>query len=305
MRSDAIRAVRQPLIRAFTGWITDRFRHRRRWVLALLICPLVIVFLFAYVIPGFMLAGTAFLVTDGTGAIQPGITTGHFTKFFGDSWYTYTLLRSVRIELFVTVGTVCLGYIVAYFLSFYRPRLFEVYLVIIVAPVLVGNVVRAYGWRFLMGESGIFNTFMLKLGIIDKPLPFIYTEHGIIIADTSVLLPLIILILLGVLTRLDYTYVEAAKSLGANSFRAFWHVTLPLSLPGVGAASLICFTLAFGTFETAIFIGAGRVQMVAQLVYEQIGLVFNWPFGAAIALIILSVSVIGIIAHDQLIKENY
>jgi len=143
----------------------------------------------------------------------------------------------------------------------------------------------------------------MKLGL-SEPLSFMYTEHGIIIADASVLLPLITIILIGVLSRLNPVYMDAAKSLGANGMRAFWHVMMPLSLHGIGAASLICFTLAFGTFETAVLIGGGRVQMVAPLVYQQVGLTFDWPFGAAIAFIILAVSVSGIILHDLVLKEK-
>jgi putative spermidine/putrescine transport system permease protein len=279
-----------------------RFAARPRLAPALLALPLVAVLVFAYAVPVAIMAGLGFFATDPTGRVLPELTLGHFFKFFGDNWYFFVLVRSIRIALFVTVLTVVLGYAVAYFLAFYRSRLFELYLVLVIAPILIGNVVRAYGWRFLMGENGVVNGLLIRLGAIDGPIPFLYTEHGIVIADSSVLLPIVVMILLGVLSRIDGAYIEAAKSLGAGRWRAFWHVTLPLSLPGVAAASVICFTLALGTFETAVFIGGKRVQMIAPLVYEQIGVVFNWPFGAAMSLIILAISLVGIALNDRLMR---
>ncbi len=278
---------------------------RRRWLIPYLLSfPLAAFLVAAYVIPALMTASYGFLGTDQRGGIVPEFTLANFEKFFSDSWYLLTLGRSVRIAVFVTLPTVSLGYLVAYFLVFQRPRGIEVFLILVIAPVLIGNVVRAFGWRMLMGEKGVVNTALGAIGLIDQPLSFLYTEHGIVIADTSVLLPLVILILLGVLSRVDPTYLEAAKSLGANGWRTFWHGTLPLSLPGVGAASVICFTLSFGTFETAIFIGGQRVQMVAPLVYQQIGKTFNWPFGAAISLVILVVSIAGICLHDFFLRRR-
>ncbi len=277
----------------------------RRWLVpVLLVLPIAAVLTLAYVIPVAIMAGLGFFATDPTGKVLPTLTLAHFVKFFGDSWYFLVLVRSLRIAFFVTVLTVVLGYVVAYFLAFYRSRLIELYLVLVVAPILIGNVVRAYGWRFLMGESGIVNGLLTRFGVIDRPIPFLYTEHGIVIADSSVLLPIVIMILLGVLSRIDATYIEAAKSLGASRWRAFWHVTLPLSLPGVAAACVVCFTLALGTFETAVFIGGKRVQMIAPLVYEQIGVVFNWPFGAAMSLVILAISIGGIALNDRLMRER-
>lgn len=270
----------------------------------LLVAPIFLILLFAYVVPVATMAGLGFLATDAAGKVQPAFTLAHFAKFFGDPWYMGVLVRSLRIALFVTVLTVVLGYVVAYFLAFSRSRLIELYMVLVVAPILIGNVVRAYGWRFLMGESGIVNATLKNLGLIDRSIPFLYTEHGIVIADSSVLLPIVIMILLGVLSRIDTTYVEAAKSLGAGRWRAFLYVTLPLSLPGVAAASVVCFTLALGTFETAVFIGGKRVQMIGPLVYEQISVAFNWPFGAALSLIILAISIFGIWLNDRLMREH-
>lgn len=277
----------------------------RPWLApTLLVAPIFLILLFAYVVPVATMAGLGFLAADSTGRLQPAFTLAHFAKFFGDPWYMGVLVRSLRISVFVTVLTVVLGYVVAYFLAFSRSRLIELYMVLVVAPILIGNVVRAYGWRFLMGESGIVNATLKKLGLIDRSIPFLYTEHGIVIADSSVLLPIVIMILLGVLSRIDTAYVEAAKSLGAGRWRAFWHVTLPLSLPGVAAASVVCFTLALGTFETAVFIGGKRVQMIGPLVYEQISVAFNWPFGAALSLIILAISIFGIWLNDRLMRER-
>lgn len=284
--------------RQLSGELANYFRGRKGVTITALVSPVALLLLFSYVVPVAILAGVSFLSQDARGAITPDFTLGNFVRFFSDPWFLFTLGRSIRIAFFVTLMAITLGYVAAYYLVFKQPRLFEFYLILVVAPVLVGNVVRAFGWQMLMGDSGLVNTFLWKLGLGEHTLRFMYTETGIIIADASTLLPLVILILMGVLTRIDPAYIEAAKALGASGRRAFMNVTLPLSLSGVGAASVICFTLALGTFEIAVLIGGKRVQMIAPLVYEQITYAFNWTMGAAVAMVLLVVSVVGIVIHD-------
>lgn len=294
---DEIMALEKMATRAI-----GNFRRRPGAAAGALLAPTVVLLALAYVLPVLLLAGVSFLQQDVRGAIVADFTLDNFIRFFSDPWFIGTLGRSIRIALLVTAMAVVLGYIAAYYLVFARPRLFEFYLVLVVAPILVGNVVRAFGWQMLMGDSGLVNTFLRNAGLGDFAVSFMYTEAGIVIADASTLMPLVILILMGVLTRIDPTLIEAAKALGANGRKAFWTVTFPLSLSGLGAASVICFTLALGTFEIAVLIGGKRVQMIAPLVYEQITYSFNWTMGAAVAVVLLVASIIGIIAHDAFFR---
>lgn len=290
--------------RSFPAGLRRLLKQRRGLLIFLLVAPAVAILVATFLLPVTILASVSFMEQDARGNILPVLTLANYVAFFSDPWFVATLARSARIAFFVALLSVTLGYACAYYLVFLRPKLFEVYLVLVVAPILVGNVVRAFGWRMLLGDSGLIKTGLAQIGFPEHAIRFMNTEHGIIIADTSTLLPLVILILIGVLSRIDHSLVEAAKVLGANNARAFLNVTLPLSFAGIGAASVICFTLALGTFEVAVLVGGKRVQMIAPLVYEQITYAFNWPMAATVSVVLLVASVCGIALHDYIFARR-
>jgi putative spermidine/putrescine transport system permease protein len=274
-------------------------RHRSATVAALLSAPMTAILIFSYLIPVVLVIVTGFFTQDEAGRLSSTATLANFVRFFSDGWYVGALLRSIRIAACVTVLAVALGYLAAYFMVFRSGRWLEALVVLTVAPILVGNVVRAFGWLMMMGDSGLVNSLLAATGAPFR-IAFMYKELGIIVADASNLLPLSILVLVGVLTRIDRLYLEAAAVLGANPLRSFRSIMLPLSMPGITAAAVICFTLALGTFEIAVFIGGKRVEMIAPLAYDEIAYSFDWPMGAAVALILLVTSLVGIVVNDFL-----
>ncbi len=281
------------------GSSSGKLKKRAGSISLLFSAPAVVILVLSYIAPVALVIGSAFFKQDEMGHLSATLTLANFVQFFSDAWYVETLGRTVKIAALVAILAVLLGYTAAYFIVFRSGRWFEILIILTIAPVLVGNVVRAFGWRMLMGESGLVNG-LLGLARIEAKVAFLYTQFGIVIADASNLLPLATLVVIGVLSRIDPVYLEAATVLGANPRQCFLKVTLPLSLPGIAAASVICFTLALSTFEIAVFVGGNRVQMMAPLIYDEISRSFDWPMGAAVALILLVTSLLGILLHDML-----
>jgi putative spermidine/putrescine transport system permease protein len=156
---------------------------------------------------------------------------------------------------------------------------------------LVGIVIRCYGWMILLADRGLINATLVERGWLTKPLPLMYNRFGVTVALVHVFLPFMVLSLTGVLKRIDPYALEAAMTLGASPRRAFLEVTLPLSLPGILAGSLLVFSLAISSFVVPVLLGGFKVQVLPMIVYEQVLSVFDWPFGAANAFVLLVISI--------------
>jgi putative spermidine/putrescine transport system permease protein len=152
---------------------------------------------------------------------------------------------------------------------------------------MTSAVVRSYGWLILLGDNGLLNIVLLRLGLIESAVRLLYTQAGTIIALIEVLLPFMVLSLVGVIQNIDRSLEEAATSLGAEPWRMFIDVVLPLSMPGVAAGSVLVFILAIGAFVTPALIGGAKILFVPMLVYQQAMGALNWPFAAAISFVFL------------------
>jgi putative spermidine/putrescine transport system permease protein len=143
----------------------------------------------------------------------------------------------------------------------------------------------------LLADRGLINATLVERGWLAAPLPLMYNRFGVAVALVHVFLPFMVLSLTGVLKRIDPHALEAAMTLGASPRRAFLEVTLPLSLPGILAGSLLVFSLAISSFVVPVLLGGFKVQVLPMIVYEQVLSVFDWPFGAANAFVLLVISV--------------
>ena len=168
--------------------------------------------------------------------------------------------------------------------------------VIVIAPLFTSAIVRAFGWMVLLGRQGLVNGLLMGLGLVEEPLPLLFSEAGVIIGSVYILTPFMVLTVASVLQNLDPTLEEAAADLGARPSVSFWTVTWPLSVPGVVAGAVIVFTLSMSAYVTPSVLGGGKVKVIAMLVFEQFMALFQWPFGAALAVVLLLVTlaVIGV-----------
>jgi ABC-type spermidine/putrescine transport system permease subunit I len=163
-------------------------------------------------------------------------------------------------------------------------------MIFIVLPFWTSLLVRIYAWMVILGRYGIINSFLLKLGLISTPLNLLYNTSSVIIGMIHFLLPFMIFPLYSVMNGIEKDLVKAAYNLGATPFKAFIKVFFPLSLPGVGAGSLIVFILSIGFFVTPALLGGRQDQVISMLIEKQVTVQFNWPFASAIAFILLVIT---------------
>ncbi len=237
------------------------------------------------------------------GELQWTFTLHHYARFFSDAYYVGVLWDTLVLGALVTVVSLLLGYPLAYHLARTSSRVKPLLLVAILSPLLVGIVIRCYGWMILLADRGLINATLIEHGWLARPLPLMYNRFGVAVALVHVFLPFMVLSLTGVLKRIDPHVLEAAMTLGASPRRAFLEVTLPLSLPGILAGSLLVFSLAISSFVVPVLLGGFKVQVLPMIVYEQVLSVFDWPFGAANAIVLLVISVVLIAVYIRVTER--
>jgi putative spermidine/putrescine transport system permease protein len=261
----------------------------RLWVRVLLLLPFTGLLAVFFVVPLVLMAVIS-VSRQSFGEFEWTFTLDHYRRFFSDGFYLAVLGDTLWLGVLVTLVSLVLGYPVAYHLARTSTRAKPLLLVFLISPLLVGIVIRCYGWMILLADRGLVNSTLVQHGLIATPLPLMYNRFGVTVALVHVFLPFMVLSLTGVLKRIDPALEEASRTLGASSLRAFLEVTLPLSVPGILAGSLLVFSLAISSFVVPVLLGGFKVYVLPIIVYEQILALFEWPFGAATAFILLVLS---------------
>lgn len=232
------------------------------------------------------------------------VTIANYVKFFTDPYYTAILGTTVRIAVMVTAACLLLGFPLAYVMARTQSRFKNLLIILTVLPLFVGNAVRSAGWMVVFGNKGFFNASLLGMGLIEKPLEIMYTEKAVIIGIIAVNLPFMVLTLQSVIESIDRAVEEAAFSLGAPPATMFRRVLWPLALPGILAGTILCFILAMNAYATPFLLGGPLFKMMAPLVYNQFTQQANWPFGGAIAFILMSVTLSLTLIANLLIQRR-
>jgi putative spermidine/putrescine transport system permease protein len=236
---------------------------------------------------GFVAAMVAVLQYSLRAYVPGSLDAGGFTLAnFADllkPLYARVFFDTVVICAMTAVATLIVGYPLAYALvHIEQPILKSTLLVIVVTPLFLGEVVRTYSWIIVLGNNGFINSILLSLGLVEKPVQFMFTTFGVVVALVHVTLPVMVIMLAAGLSHIDRDYSRAAESLGAGPIRVFLTVTLPLSMPGVVAGTTTAFAWTFSAFATPQLIGGGRVNMISNLVYQLGFASFNFPFAATL-----------------------
>ena len=232
------------------------------------------------------------------------VTVANYVKFFTDPYYTSILATTVRVAVTVTAICLVLGFPLAYVVARTQSRFKNLLIISIILPLFVGNAVRAAGWMTIFGSKGAVNASLMGLGLIDKPLEIMFTEKAVIIGIIAVNLPFMVLTLQSVIEGVDRAVEEAAFSLGATPGVMFRRVLWPLALPGILAGTILTFILAMNAYATPFLLGGPLFKMMAPLVYNQFTQQANWPFGAAIAFILMTVTLLLTVAANLLFQRR-
>jgi putative spermidine/putrescine transport system permease protein len=266
------------------------------------IAPAALLFLLFFVLPFGVMAVLS--VLSGNPVSNPDVvfTTRHYQRLFESDLYFDALVATLRIGAITTVIALAIGYPLAHWMARMRSRLGHALLLMaVIAPLLTGVVVRTFAWMTLLGDRGVINTTLQWLGATERPLPLMYNEFGVIVGLVHIYVPFMVLTLLGVIGRIDRSLEEAARSLGASRARTFLEVTLPLSLPGIVAGSLLVFALAISAYVTPVLLGGSSVLTVPILVYQQVSASFNLGFAGALGAVLLAVALILVIGYNAIL----
>ena len=224
----------------------------------------------------------------------------NYSKFLFDRFYRQVLVGTLVLGAEVTALCLVLGYPLAYSLSRARGLKRAVLYFCILMPLLTSTVVRTFGWMILLANNGFINKTLMSLRLIESPVRLMYNVTGVIVALVEVLLPFMVLALDTALLNIDLSLYEAARNLGARGPRIFLRITLPLSLPGVVSGCVLVFTGALSAFVTPTLIAGARLKVMSTVIYQQAMALLDWPFGAAIAFVMLVTIAVLLVASLQL-----
>lgn len=222
-----------------------------------------------------------------SGQIGHQLTSGNYFEIASDSYYGIIFARTFAVALLVTAICIVIGVPEAYVLSKLPKNWRTVSILIVLGPLLVSVIVRTLGWAILLGDGGLINQILLKLGLVDRPLRLMYTYTGVVIALVHVLVPFMVLAVWASMQKIDFATEQAAESLGAKLPTILWRVVLPQVTPGVLSGGLMVFALSASAFATPAIIGGRRLKVVPMSIYDQFLNTLNWPLGAALAAMLL------------------
>ena len=247
------------------------------------ILPMSALYALFFVAPLLLLVGMSFRAGDGG-----WITLEHYWRFFSEPINLGVLLDTIALGFKVIVFTTIVGYPVALLFLILGPTGRRVLLFLTILPMLTSNVVRTLAWIAILGREGVVNNALLGLGLTSTPIQFMYNEVGLIIALSQIELPLLVLPLVSVLAKIDRSLWEASTSLGMNAWQSFARIILPLSIPGLMAGWILVFASACMNFVTQAVIGGARLIYLPQFIYQEVNTLYDWPFAAAIAIVMLT-----------------
>ena len=230
----------------------------------------------------------------------------NWQEVWSDSYFHEMFARTFRIAVLATLVTALLGAPEAYVLNRMRAPWKGLFLLVILGPLLISVVARTLGWALLFGgQNGVVNKALMSAGVITSPIPFMFTETGVVIALAHVLMPFMVLSVWAALQRIDPQIESAAISLGAGPLTVMRRIILPQIMPGVLSGGIIVFSLAASAFATPAIIGGRRLKVAATLAYDEFLNTLNWPLGAAVAILLLAALMLIVVGSNALIERRY
>ena len=255
------------------------------------------------VVPLAAIALISFQNFEFYGGIQPGITLKNYAEVFGDSYYWEIFARTFGIATIVTALCAVLGTFEAIVLHRMANPWKSLFLLVVLGPLLISVVVRTLGWALLFGSTGLANKALAAIGI--PPVQFMYSNLGVVIGLTHVLVPFVVISVWASLQRIDPAVESAAVSLGASGPTVVRRVIVPLAMPGILSGSVIVFALAASAFATPAIIGGRKLKVIATAAYDEFLNTLNWPLGASLAVLLLLANVVILQLSNRWIERRY
>jgi ABC-type spermidine/putrescine transport system permease subunit I len=269
-----------------------------RKISAALLFPVLSILAVFFVLPILFVVGSS--MTPDPGGGLSGLEA--YRKLIVDPYYLMVFLQTFLFSSGITVCTLVFGYPIASFIARTTAPERSLVIFLVIAPLLISMVVKAYGWQLILGNQGIVNTMLTALGF--APVRLIYNWTGVVIATVHVLLPFAVISIAGVLSNLDSSIEESAAVLGASPVRVFFLVTIPLAINGLITAATFVFLLALGSFVTILMLGGNGTMVVPLLIYQQVTITYNQAFAASMATVLMAITLVLMFAQFRLLRRG-
>jgi spermidine/putrescine transport system permease protein len=262
------------------------------WIAVFLLFPYLLLFFYS------------FWSVSPTQTIVHSWTLDNYWELFRVNVYLQTVFRSMWIAARVMIFSLLLGYPLAYYLSFHAGERKDLFYQLVIIPLWVSYLVRAYAWKTILGSDGVLNTLLQYMHLTKHPLEFLlYSPFAVVLTLTHIYTPFAFLPIYASLEHIPRNLVEASHDLGASPFQTFWRVIFPLSIPGVLAGATFAFVLSLGDFLAPLLLGGPSGIMISNIVVSLFGAAYNWPLGAAISLCMLLLVLTLLFVSENLEKK--
>jgi putrescine transport system permease protein len=229
-----------------------------------------------------------------------GLSLDNFGELLSDAIYILSYLKSLEVAFISTLLLLLIGYPIAYAMARAAARLQAILVMLVILPFWTSFLIRVYAWINILQHDGLLNQTLIALHIIREPVTWLATDTAIYIGVVYSYLPFMVLPLYASLQKIDLTLLEAAADLGCPRWKAFWTVTFPLSLPGVGAGVLLCFIPIVGEFVIPDLLGGSETLMIGQTLWIEFFANSDWPIASAIAVVLLCLLLVPMLLYERL-----
>jgi len=263
-----------------------------------MISPVTIWLVLLIAIPLLYVLAISFCTTDSSHNIVFMFSLKNYAKLFEPVLIT-TYVNSLVVAFLTTLFCVLIGYPFAYIMASGTQLRKTTMMIFLMLPFWTNSVIRLYSWRTLLGTNGYINSILEHIGLISSPLTLLYTREAVVLGMVYTLLPFMVLPIHTVIDKLDRNLLEAASDLGAKPVPRFMNVTLPLTAPGIFAGVIMVFIPALGYFFVSDILGGGKSQLIGNVIERQFKEAFNWPFGAALSIILILITLILVFIYTR------
>ncbi len=288
---------------------------RLKKVRRLLLSPSLITILAIGVLPLSIVLVYSFLEPGSYGGVKWNFSFAAYVQllfeadiFDGSLSFTSSYLeifwRSLSLAMVATIGCVLIGFPTAYFIAIQPPEKRNMWLFLITIPFWTNLLIRTYAMLLILRDEGAINMGLQSVGVIDSPLPLLYSDFAVTLGLIYSFLPFMVLPIYASLEKFDFRLLEAGFDLYANRLKVLWRIIIPITKPGIAAGCILVFIPSLGAYITPEVLGGGKSLMIGNLIYLQFGSSRNWPFGAAIALILMAVVLISLIVYMRRSGES-
>ena len=268
----------------------------------LTIFPISFWMLFFVAIPLMYIVFISFMQRGDDGSIVYISTISNYTRM-ANPLYVKVFWNSIVVAFITTLFTLVFGYPFAYFATKIK-KYKIIIMLLIMAPFLTNSLIRTYGWIVILSTNGIINHVLLITGIIKEPLKMLYSYGAVMIGMIYTMFPFMVLPLYNSIDKMDKAYIEAAKDLGASRLKTFITVTVPLTMPGIVAGCILVFVPSVGLFFIPDLMGGSNVMLIGNLIENQFMEANDWPFGAALSIVMIFISLILILVYIKMVGKK-